>query len=250
MRTRELLYLDGVGPAYSQVRQAIARPILSGEMPPGTRIPSEVELVELFSVSRMTVNRALRSLAEEGLIARRRRHGTFVAKRSGEHAVLEISNMEAEIARDGAAYRYEILSRKVVRATRDQSTELSIEKDQELLQFRCLHYADDAPVLYEDRLINLAVAPNARLEKFEAAPPSRWLLDRMPWFDAEHVIAAINADADIARLLKVRKGAACLRVVRRTWQGDRPVTWVTLTYPGERQRLVGRFSSGDRLPKK
>ena len=70
--------LDGEGPLHQQIRRAIARPILAGAWPPGSRIPSEHELMARYGVSRMTVNRALGSLAEEGLVERKRKAGTVV----------------------------------------------------------------------------------------------------------------------------------------------------------------------------
>jgi len=57
------LALDGDGPLHLQIRRAIARPILAGSWPPGRRVPSEHALMARFGVSRMTVNRALASLA-------------------------------------------------------------------------------------------------------------------------------------------------------------------------------------------
>ena len=60
--------LDGAGAVYQQIRRALARPILRGEWAPGARIPSEQELTEMFGASRMTINKALSSLAAEGLI--------------------------------------------------------------------------------------------------------------------------------------------------------------------------------------
>src|SRR3712207_5664358 len=94
--------LDGDGPLHQQIRRAIARPILSGAWTPGRRIPSEHELMARFGVSRMTVNRALASLAGEGLVERKRKSGTVVAAPSAERAVFEIWDVSAEIARSGA----------------------------------------------------------------------------------------------------------------------------------------------------
>src|SRR4051795_12913659 len=76
--------LDGEGPLHQQIRRAIARPILAGAWAPGQRIPSEHELMARYGVSRMTVNRAFASLAEEGLVERKRKAGTVVAAPSAE----------------------------------------------------------------------------------------------------------------------------------------------------------------------
>src|ERR687892_892126 len=48
---------------------------------PGDHLPSEADLCERFSVSRMTVRQALQELTNDGLVERRRGQGTFVAHR-------------------------------------------------------------------------------------------------------------------------------------------------------------------------
>src|SRR5919206_3918858 len=48
---------------------------------PGDPLPSEAELCERFSVSRMTVRQALAELTNDGLVERRRCQGTFVTHR-------------------------------------------------------------------------------------------------------------------------------------------------------------------------
>jgi GntR family histidine utilization transcriptional repressor len=101
----------------------------------------------------------------------------------------------------------------------------------------------------EQRLINLAVVPDAREESFSDGPSGSWLLRRIPWTDAEHHIRAVAADRTLAGQLDIAAGAACLVVERRTWQGGAPVTHVRLAYPGDRHQLVGRFSPGGRSPR-
>lgn len=51
--------------------------ILSNTLQPGERLPTEMELAELFGVSRITSKRALEELEKEGLIYRKRGQGSF-----------------------------------------------------------------------------------------------------------------------------------------------------------------------------
>ena len=110
--------LDGDGPLYRQIRRAIADPILAGHLPPGTRLPSEHELMDTFATARMTVNRALQMLVDEGLVERQRRNGTFVAEPSASHAVVEISDIADEVVKSGAKYSYKRLRSRTLKFAR------------------------------------------------------------------------------------------------------------------------------------
>ncbi len=236
--------LDGDGPLYRQIRRAIARPILLGRYGPGARLPSEHDFMARFGTSRMTVNRALRMLAEEGLVKRHRRRGTFVARRTTEHAVMELRDIGDEVTAAGAAYGYTLFERRRVRADRDLAARLGVAPGAPLLYVLCVHRSDGEPVLVERRHINMAAVPGGVTDTFKETPPGRWLLENVPWSRAEHVIRAVNADDDTASMLAIPPGAACLAVERRTWLDDLPITFVTLAYPGDRHKLVGTFTPG------
>jgi GntR family transcriptional regulator len=65
---------------YQEIYFDLQKKIISGDLPEGTQIPTEVELCEIYKVSRITVRRALDELAQLGFIHRVRGQGTFVAK--------------------------------------------------------------------------------------------------------------------------------------------------------------------------
>jgi GntR family histidine utilization transcriptional repressor len=235
------LALDGHGPLHAQIRRAIAAPILSGAWPPGRRVPSEHELTARFGVSRMTVNRALASLAGEGLVERRRKAGTVVAARGAERAVFEIWDVAAEIARAGGAHRADWLRREEGPASAEEAACLKVEPGRPVLRLTLRHGAGGVPVQLEERLVDPAMAPGIAEEAFTTVTPSRWLLERVPWTEAEHRIAAAPASPEAARHLGLPRGAPCLVVERRTWRAERCITHVRLTSPAGAQVLVGRF---------
>ncbi|WP_207536632.1 histidine utilization repressor [Sabulicella rubraurantiaca] len=230
----------------SRIRAEIEGPILSGEWPPGTRIPFEHELTARFGCSRMTVNKVLSALAAEGLITRRRRTGSVVASPPGERALLEIHDLALEARRAGRQYRHEVLERVIRRAKPPEAQALGLSAGARLLCLTTLHHTDGVPDAYETRLICLDTVPEAEAESFRDMPPGTWLLARVAWTEAEHAVAAIPADAALAQRLQVERGAACLLLERRTWQSGRLVTEARIAYPGNRHRLVGRFGPGGR----
>ncbi len=65
---------------WREIYEALRCRIADGELKPGDKLPSETQLVTDFGVSKMTVHRALRELAVNGLVRREERVGTFVAE--------------------------------------------------------------------------------------------------------------------------------------------------------------------------
>jgi GntR family transcriptional regulator, histidine utilization repressor len=227
---------------HQRIRRDIEGRIMSGEWPPGHRVPFEHELMAQYGCSRMTVNKVLSSLATNGLITRRRRAGSTVAVPSTELAVLQIQDFALEAARAGTSYRYQILHRKVEPVDPAAAQRTSLLVGSEVLAVTTLHVMDGVAGAYEERLINLATVPQARQEQFIDDPPGTWLLRRVQWTDAEHVVRAIAADRWLAKRLSIEPSAPCLMLERRTWQAGALVTEARITYPGERHHLLGRFS--------
>ena len=89
---------------YLLVKQHLKDGLGSGRWPPGALMPSEAELVALFGVSRMTVNRALRELQAEGLVQRSQGLGTFAAPLHPVSSTLTIHDLHDEITARGHVY--------------------------------------------------------------------------------------------------------------------------------------------------
>jgi GntR family histidine utilization transcriptional repressor len=226
---------------HGRILAALEARILSGDWPPGHRIPSEHELTGTYDCSRMTVNKVLTQLVHAGLIERRRKAGSFVRRPLSQSAVLEIKDIKAEVLDQGLVYRYEMLSARKRRSRAEDRIRLGLAAAGPLLDVVCRHSAGRQPFCIEERLINLDAVPNAGTETFEAIAPGPWLIERVPWTAAEHRIRAEGAGAETAERLGLAVGAACLVIERRTSWAEQPVTFVRLTYPGDAHELVARF---------
>jgi GntR family transcriptional regulator, histidine utilization repressor len=225
-----------------RIRSDIEGKILSGEWPPGHRIPFEHELADQYSCSRMTVSKVLSRLAEIGLIERRRRAGSFVSRPRVQSAVLEIPDIRAEIVRRGQVYRYELLSLGRRKATAVDRAALPVRTGTQILALTCRHFAGPDVFSFEERLLNLSAVPAANIVDFHAIPPGTWLLDHVPWTEAEHRICAVPAGVDYAKVLGLPKEAPCLSVERRTWRDESSITHVRQIFPGHLYDLTARFA--------
>ena len=228
-------------PRYQVIHEALRRKIISGEWPPGYKLPSEPELAHAFDCARMTVSRAIGELANRGLVVRRRRAGTTVNVPRMQETVLEIHDIEAEIVAAGHAYQFERFTLEIRGATASDAAALNVAVNARLLAVVGLHRADGRPHALEERLINLGAVPDATRQKFLQISPGRWLLARVPWTDAEHQISALNSDRIIAQRLEIAHKTACLCIERRTRLNKEPVTYVRLIYPCTQHRLIAHF---------
>jgi GntR family histidine utilization transcriptional repressor len=233
--------LDGGGPMWQQIRRALAGPIVNGQWPAGTRIPAEVELALQFGASRMTVSKAIQSLAADGMLHRRRKLGTVVSERAQERPVFEIWDIAEVIARAGGKYSYKLLECCNLAQDSERRELLGVSSRTPTLWIRCLHLSDDKPYQLEERLINVEAAPGVTCHPLDSEGPGRWLLANVPWSDAEHKILAREAPREVAAELQIRTGSACLVVDRRTWNHSTPVTFARMWHPGPTHNLVGHF---------
>ena len=138
----------GVVSLHQRILSDIEARILSGEWPPGHRIPFEHELTSQYDCSRMTVNKVMTQLAKAGLIERRRRAGSFVTRPHSQSAVLAIQTPKAEVQALGLPYRHE-----VVRSSRRKSTpadrhRLGLAAPGPVLALVCRHFAGPRPFCY------------------------------------------------------------------------------------------------------
>jgi len=228
-------------PLHQRIRDEIEGLIRSGAWAPGHRVPFESELMAQYGCSRMTVNKAMSALADAGLVVRRRRAGSFVARPKVHSTVLDIPDIQAEITARGETYAFVLLAAERRPADPDDGDEAELAGEGDLIVLRGLHVAGGRPFALEDRLISLAAVPEAAAADFAAEPPGAWLLHHVPWTEAESRISAVGAEAAVAELLALDVGTALLAVERRTWRAGEPVTRVRQLFPGEAYDLVARF---------
>lgn len=222
---------------WEDIRAEVLRRITARAWAPGAVIPTEEALATEFGVARATVNRALRELAAEGVLERRRKAGTRVALHPVRKATLDIPVTRLEIEGRGQRYGYRLLHEARVEPPAAVAARLGLPPGAVMLHLTCLHLADGRAALLEDRWLNLDVMGEA--PDFHKVSANEWLLAHVPYTTGDIGFSAANASAEEARLLGVPEGAALFVVDRTTWEGERPVTCVRLAHaPGYRMQTM------------
>ena len=228
-------------PRYQQLKDHIIERISTGDLKPADRVPSENELVESMSVSRMTANRALRELTDEGYVERVAGRGTFVSDFRSRSDLLEVHDIAEEIGRRGHSHAARVISASVQHANGEVAKALNVKNGTEIFRLLLVHYENGAPVQTEERYVLASFAPDCLEQDFESITPSAYLTGVAPLQEAEQVVRAGMPSDAIRRRLEMHDDEACLIVVRRTWAAGRPVTFSRLHHPGSRYELTGHY---------
>lgn len=224
---------------WQSVEEEVRRRIHAREWSPGDLIPNEADLAIEFGCARSTVNRALRSLADSGLLDRRRKAGTRVAAEPVAKATLDIAVIRHEVEEHGAKYGYVLIERTESPPPVGVSGAMKTRATEKLLHVRALHLADDAPYAIEDRWINTGVVPGARAERFEALSANEWLMKHAPYTHGDIAFSAVQASMEDAEILGVPEQSALFAIYRLTWDNAKSVTKVRLLYtPGYQLRTA------------
>lgn len=229
-------------PAYEQVKAFIKQQISTGQWRPGDVVPSEAALQQQFGLSRMTVNRAVKELAVEGVVTRTQGSGTVVAQLHRISSQLAVRDIHEEVLERGHVHSTRVLTVERARATKQQAAVFGVPVRGTLFHTVLVHLENGTPIQIEDRLVHPLSAPLYLEQDFSVVTPTHYLLAHAPLTEASYTIEAAPASAWEAGQLGLHEGAPCLVMERTTVSGPRVASLVRLVYPGGTYRLYGKFA--------
>lgn len=220
-------------PLYHQVYTALRDCILDGTYHPGDHLPSETELIRLFSVSRITIRRALDELSARGLVLREQGRRTQIAPyRPAVSMRASVEGLIENNLRMAEQTTVEVLDFDYVPADQEVAEALQIA------QGDIVQWAVRVRSLDTTRFSHIVTyLPEHIGRTFErhhlSSTPFLVLLERcgVPVVRAEQTITAITADRWVAKVLQIEPGTALLKVIRRVYDiDDRPVQFLSVLY--------------------
>lgn len=219
-------------PIYQQVKLYILKLINDDTWQKERKLPSEHELVKILSASRMTINRALRELANEGYIERIAGVGSFAAEAKPASHPLEIRNIAEEIVSRGHTHSCKVINIGEARATPEIAIQFSIAPGSRLFHSQILHFESDKAIQFEDRFVLPTFAPDYLTIDFNETTTNKYLVKLTPAIEkVEQIIAAEQSSEDIRKLLVLSEHEPSLTLTRKTWVNNEVVTFSRLYHP-------------------
>jgi len=223
-------------PLYVQIQQTLIQEIRQGRYDSDGRLPSERELSERFSVSRMTARQALQSLLQKGWAYTQAGKGTYIRRLSFRQDLARLTSFSEDMRALGLEPSSKTVKARRTHANDTVASYLRVEIGTTVIELQRVRMANKLPVAIETCYLVEALVPGI-LDKHDFARESLYnilqhdygfTLDR-----ADQTLRAGIATHEEAELLAItdEKHPVVLQLSRVTYTPhDRPVEYVYSVY--------------------
>jgi GntR family transcriptional regulator len=227
---------------YRQIAMDVRRRVEAGEFGGGRVLPSESDLSDAYSASRVTIRRALEVLRDEGLLDARQGFGWFVQADLLRQRLGRLSTIEDQLAALGISPERRVLDFAFVTAEPRVRRVLGTDH---VLRVRRLNLADGEPFARVTVWCPASLGNGLSRADVERSPFYELL--PVPLGGATQTIAAVAASAADAAVLDIPVGSPVLRCERVTTNLEgRPVLMSVHVFPGHRTEFVVDLPQAER----
>jgi len=142
-------------PLYYKLYVDLKESLNSGKYQKGDKLPTEKELCQQYSISRLTVRRAMDELRREGFIERLKGKGTFVTGSKREEQLAILTGFTDEARKRGSETRSVVLENKLVRVPADAVELFDIPADAMVVLLKRVRFLEGEPYAIEEAYLNV-----------------------------------------------------------------------------------------------
>ncbi|KIC20075.1 GntR family transcriptional regulator [Leisingera sp. ANG-Vp] len=206
------------------IRDSIREMILNSTYGPGDKLPRDEEFAARFGCARSTVHRAMRDLAQSGIVERRRKGGTTVRRDPVTRATLNIPITRLEVEQKGSVYRYQLIRQSMQPSPPAIMANFGLHEARPMLRVEALHLADSRPYIFEDRWICVETVPEIASVDLSRESANEWLVRNRPYSKCDLRLYARTGTSTDSEILQSEVGDALFVMERTTWISDAPIT--------------------------
>jgi GntR family transcriptional regulator len=233
---------DSPTPKYIQIMDYVRQNIKSGSFKSNVRLPSERQLAEQFSVSRLTVTKALKELEQKGLIYTQIGKGTFVTPQTKIDQYLEtLSSFTEEMEAKQQLVSSHVLYAGVEGAKEDVANALLILPGTKIFSLKRVRMANNQILALEHSHVLYSLCPGI-LDNHDFSHESLYgvlsTVYQLRLTTAHQTVEARLATPIEAKTLQITPNAPVLSLSRVTLNSEQiPVEFVSSVYPGDRYKF-------------
>nr|WP_255725054.1 GntR family transcriptional regulator [Photobacterium sp. OFAV2-7] len=202
---------------YRQIADAIREQIQSGEYKPGDALPTEAQLREEFSVSRVTVRQALKLLIEQDVLESVQGSGTYVKESKVNYDIYQYTSFYEKLSHLNVKTHSEVLAFEITTPSISIAEALEIADDERIFYVKRVRFIDNNPVTLEETWLPLSLFPDLTYEVMQGSKydyiegKKKMVIDRseqeiIPVLPNEEVVRQLGIPADQPIIEKITKG--------------------------------------------
>lgn len=216
-------------PLHIQLADLIRDQVQRKELRPNKRLPSERELCEMYHISRITVRKALNTLAQEGLVQSAAGKGTFVAEPAFNEELRPLSSFTQDLQRRGLEAFSRVLEASILPADDHLSSKLNIPRGAEVVRMSRLRLANQLPIAVQLTYLPHHLCPGLLKIDFSDRSLYDVLCEQyhLSLIHSDTVIMAALAQPQEAALLQLKRPAAVLISEQTTYLESGAVIEIT-----------------------
>ncbi|MFG1921033.1 GntR family transcriptional regulator [Cryptosporangium sp. NPDC048952] len=212
------------------IRAQLEARIMSGDLEPGAKVPTEAELQAEHRVSRSVAQRVLNDLARDGLVVRRKRLGTHVA--DGARQINLMRSVDPRLDSAGLPGQMSVVSAGVLPAEQARVKLPGVPASEAVTQLvRVRRDLDGSPIVVEVAAIPFRLVPRLLDENLETVSVRAYFADTdVPIAKSRMYFEPVLLDDEYAGLLEIEPGQAALLRRRLMWQPNGQLAESTAYY--------------------
>lgn len=241
MKPKVTIDFDSHIPYYLQLIEVVKEKIQQKEWLPGTQIPGEQDLCEIYGISRTVVRQALRELELEGTIHRRKGKGTFVAKpKISEGLVQKLTGFYQDMIERGLKPVTRVLKQEVIPASEKVARLLELTPGGQVVHLHRLRSVNEEPIQLVTSYLPYQHCPLVATVDFTSRSLYEFLEHEYGFglARARRYIEAVAANEVEARLLDIERGSPLLMLDSVSYTTDGlPIEYFHALHRGDRSRF-------------
>jgi GntR family transcriptional regulator len=227
-------------PLYDQIKQSILDFIEKNDLSSGDLLPSERELCERFTVSRLTIRKAIDELIRLGVVFRRPGKGTYISQPKLQQRLLVVTSFTEAITKEGHTPGARLLEMEILQGSKKVCDLMELPEGSALLRTKRLRFVDEIPFSIQTNYLRYDLLPGIELEIEKASLyPLIETRYNIKLVKTKAMLEAIVADYACAALLWVKPGTPLFLMSGAVRDSqDRVIEYFKATYRGDRMRFI------------
>lgn len=239
---------DNIVPMYKQISNYLTNHIIEGKYEKGDKVPTEIELMDKFGVSRTTVRLAVEQLLEKGLVQKRPGKGTFVTNDKVYHQLNEFKSLYGIFLDSNIEVETKLINFDYIKMPNKNIYEkLNVTSEDKLLKVTRVYLIDDKPIAYAEIFIH----PDYNdiiSEKEAKVHPIYQIIEKEASLKIDYASFEIFSqipNQKISDFMQIKEGSPILGIERVLYANNNPIEYVVANFQSEKFRFKLTVPSGD-----